>query len=76
MDTALITLYKYNEPTIEYLFSKGIIGLEAKERLEIYTFYSEQLNSGIGRMVAFTITAEKYNKTEEAIKKIIYRLNK
>lgn len=76
MDATLINLYHFNGPTIEYLHNKGIIGFDAKERLEIYTFYFDQLNKGVGRMEAFTITAKEYNKSEDRVQGIIYQLNK
>ena len=76
MDNTLIQLYQDNKEVIDFLQQKNIISIEAKQRLEIYTFVNNKLNEGLNKTTAYELAAEKFHKTEVWIRCIIYRLNK
>lgn len=76
MDNVLIELYKENRGVIDFLQEKNIISIEAKQRLEIYSFVNDKLNEGLNKTTAYELAAEKFHKTEVWIRCIIYRLNK
>jgi len=76
MDMTLLNIKEFNQPSIDYLYKKGIIGYEAKERLDIYTYYWDKVKEGINKMEAFELTAIKFNKSSQTIRGIVYKLNK
>jgi len=65
-----------DEATFDNLMSIGILRPSAKENLIIYTYYLRECEKGKGRMQALINTADAFNKTDEAIKKIVYKIRK
>lgn len=69
-------ILRIDEATFDNLMSIGLLRPSAKENLDIYSYYLQECEKGNGKMQAMINTADEFNKTDEAIKKIIYKIRK
>ena len=62
-----------DQATFDRLMSFGILRSNARRDLQIYEYYLSESEKH-GSMQAMTNAGDKFNLTDEAIKKIVYRI--
>lgn len=77
MENLFVEFVKNNENIIDRLLDFGIISQAKRIHIEMYRYFQiEKEKKGISIMQAYTNTAERFNFTEEFVRKTIYKINK
>lgn len=74
-DEEIDRLIKENEEVLKSFERINLITRKAYEKIEIYAYFKKMLAVPMPRMEAYAATAVKFNKSEDAIIRIITKIH-